>query len=367
MPIEFRCTQCNKLLRTGDDTAGKQAKCPECGAVMTIPMPDLGAAAPSQPMGSFEAAQSPFAAPSSPMPQDSENPYQSPMGAGLEQQFVPSGQIRPTRVDFFEVFNRTWTVFVDRWLWVLGAALIVFFVGFGLSFLVGFVLAAVGLAAQNQAAFMTFRVIGQIIGNVIQLWLNIGMTIFLLGVVRGEEPKLGLLFAGGRYLLSIILCSVLMALIILGPATLVAGVCYAAGLSPLTILVCFLVLFLVPGIIPFAWMFLQAQPLIVDRNMGVIEALTVSRQVMAGNKLTVFLILLVATFVGILFSIVTCFFGFPIVFFLYMPVLYIVIYFGVTGQPTLADHYMMPPEEPGNSPFEQPAPGTSPGDSPFSS
>ncbi len=30
MPIEFRCLQCGKLLRTGDDTAGKQAKCPEC-------------------------------------------------------------------------------------------------------------------------------------------------------------------------------------------------------------------------------------------------------------------------------------------------------------------------------------------------
>lgn len=37
MAIEFRCTQCNNLLRTGDDTAGKQAQCPQCGAIGTVP------------------------------------------------------------------------------------------------------------------------------------------------------------------------------------------------------------------------------------------------------------------------------------------------------------------------------------------
>ncbi len=44
MPIEFRCTQCNKLLRTPDNTAGKQAKCPECGALMTVPAIPTGTA-----------------------------------------------------------------------------------------------------------------------------------------------------------------------------------------------------------------------------------------------------------------------------------------------------------------------------------
>ena len=39
MPIEFRCRQCGKLLRTGDETAGRQAQCPACGALTTIPGP----------------------------------------------------------------------------------------------------------------------------------------------------------------------------------------------------------------------------------------------------------------------------------------------------------------------------------------
>ena len=45
MPIEFRCTQCNKLLRTADDSAGKKAKCPECGQVLRGPAPEPAAPA----------------------------------------------------------------------------------------------------------------------------------------------------------------------------------------------------------------------------------------------------------------------------------------------------------------------------------
>ena len=38
MPIEFRCPRCDKLLRTPDGTAGKQTRCPECGAIVPVPM-----------------------------------------------------------------------------------------------------------------------------------------------------------------------------------------------------------------------------------------------------------------------------------------------------------------------------------------
>src|SRR5262245_22724040 len=38
MPIEFRCQNCNKLLRTPNETAGKKGKCPYCKGVMEIPL-----------------------------------------------------------------------------------------------------------------------------------------------------------------------------------------------------------------------------------------------------------------------------------------------------------------------------------------
>ena len=37
MSIEFRCVQCQKLLRTPEGTAGKRVKCPSGGTVMRIP------------------------------------------------------------------------------------------------------------------------------------------------------------------------------------------------------------------------------------------------------------------------------------------------------------------------------------------
>lgn len=56
MPIEFRCVQCNKLLRTPDDSAGKTGQCPHCQTRMEIPKPppkpvsdDLFGAPPADP------------------------------------------------------------------------------------------------------------------------------------------------------------------------------------------------------------------------------------------------------------------------------------------------------------------------------
>jgi phage FluMu protein Com len=88
MPIEFRCSACNKLLRTPDETAGKQAKCPECGVVTQIPAatppaeenPFAAGDSPSAPPPWDPATESPFS-PDVPSPEgapDSDNPYQSP-------------------------------------------------------------------------------------------------------------------------------------------------------------------------------------------------------------------------------------------------------------------------------------------------
>lgn len=37
MPIEFHCEHCTKLIRTGDEHAGKRGKCPYCGNSVYIP------------------------------------------------------------------------------------------------------------------------------------------------------------------------------------------------------------------------------------------------------------------------------------------------------------------------------------------
>ena len=96
MPIDFRCTQCGRLLRTGDETAGKQAKCPECGRVMPIPAVS-GSSAGGAPSGA--------AGPLPSAPADSGYPF-PPLGplapAGLAR---PPGAVRPTMLDVGDIFR----------------------------------------------------------------------------------------------------------------------------------------------------------------------------------------------------------------------------------------------------------------------
>jgi phage FluMu protein Com len=104
MPIEFRCSQCNQLLRVPDDSAGKSARCPKCQALMTVPAaadanlpfalvqplagsPPPPKPPPDNPFGDYASA-SPFAAPAA----GGLNPYASPAGAAYAfEQAIPPG------------------------------------------------------------------------------------------------------------------------------------------------------------------------------------------------------------------------------------------------------------------------------------
>ena len=52
MTIEFRCSQCNQLLRVPETSAGKNARCPKCSALMQVPAGGSisGAVPPPPPM-----------------------------------------------------------------------------------------------------------------------------------------------------------------------------------------------------------------------------------------------------------------------------------------------------------------------------
>jgi hypothetical protein len=81
MAIEFRCSQCGRLLRTGDDTAGRLAQCPECGGQTRVPTPDT-IAQPSFPAAADSGG--PYLAPG-PEPSTARGDwkaYQSPGGPG---------------------------------------------------------------------------------------------------------------------------------------------------------------------------------------------------------------------------------------------------------------------------------------------
>ena len=78
MSIEFRCSQCSRLLRTGDDTVGRMAQCPECGAQTLVPAPE-----PTIPPSSTPPSESGFV-PSRPGPTASpgDGAYHATAGPG---------------------------------------------------------------------------------------------------------------------------------------------------------------------------------------------------------------------------------------------------------------------------------------------
>jgi phage FluMu protein Com len=96
MAIEFRCAHCHKLLRVGDDAAGKKARCPDCGTIqeacdsggsLTGFSPRSESASFSNPSQSTPAPANPFSEKeitTSPFSQDATtNPYLSPVGPGV--------------------------------------------------------------------------------------------------------------------------------------------------------------------------------------------------------------------------------------------------------------------------------------------
>jgi len=92
MPIEFPCPHCQQLLRTPDGTAGKQAKCPQCGGIAEIPgrQPEPF----SRPVGGspfFAPADEGGAAPDGPAAiTDPNNPYAPP--TLVERGVYPGGE-----------------------------------------------------------------------------------------------------------------------------------------------------------------------------------------------------------------------------------------------------------------------------------
>ena len=341
MPIEFRCSECNKLLRTGDDTAGRQAKCPECGAIMDIPSPGtqpVGPPAPAPPQDAPsgpDAPGSPFGAgspgPSSPFgtpggmggfqPDDPTNPYQSPASyADVPIGHAAKGPIVPTIIDMGDIFSHTWDILKERFLPCLGAVLVVVLISNGVHQLLSFMAGMAGAAAGDEAISVTLAVVAWFVGVAISIWLGIGQAMFLLKIARGEEAPFGTIFAGGPYFLTVLLASLLVGLI----------VC------------CGYLLLIVPGVI-FALMYSQFYYLVIDRDMGVMESLETSKQIMVGNKATLFAIYLVSVMaVVVVIPCTLCIGLFVIV--PYLSLMAVVIYLVASGQTTARHAYGVPPQ-----------------------
>jgi phage FluMu protein Com len=334
MAIEFRCTTCSKLLRTADEAAGKHAKCPECGTILAIP---AGASA-TTPTSSSASGAGGFPPPPSsgnpfdagPQPQcqpDTGNPYQSLSSyEPLPSMPMAAGEIRPTIINLGDVMGRAWTIFKDQWAMCLGALVVVGLCNFAFSYLTGKLLPFLNAALPNfknippQQVFNVlmqemprFMFQGAMKGYVdllFTVWTFTGLNIVYLKIARGQQASIGDVFSGGKYYVNMLVTALIFSLMVhIG-----------------------FLLLIIPGII-LTLMFQQYYFLIIDRNMGVVESLQMSKVITTGNKWTLFLIGLVCFGIAVS-TIITCGLG-MLVAAPYFVLLYAVIYLSMTGQPTV--------------------------------
>ena len=179
-PIEFRCSACSKLLRVPADTAGKQAKCPECGQVVPVPSPTapgLDETLPHSGVPQKPAAQpaSPFAPGGEPHPAvDSENPYLTPTQYGQPPQ-TPFGG--PDAMAASRVSGPATALIVTG---ALGIAVQVLGVISNLAQIGG-----MGARGQGDMAFFLSGGVGAVAG-IVSLVLGI---VIILGAVKMKNLK----------------------------------------------------------------------------------------------------------------------------------------------------------------------------------
>jgi phage FluMu protein Com len=328
MPIAFRCSQCGQLLRVPDTAAGKSARCPKCQALMTVPAAsEEGQPAPQPPSAStvgWSAPESspaaaggsmtnePFAflqqpggggsPPQKPPPSGnpfgdtggspfasgatgSLNPYASPAASpGYAVTFAPlkDRPVTPQPVSVDAILSYAWRLWQMHLGLLVGVTVVIIAITWAISLPFGFVQAMLEQNREPEAAFAVGS-IGNIVSNLVQLFLGIGQAQIALKLARRQPAAIADLFGGGPLFLPVLGASIL------------GGIMFALGF----------LLLIIPGII-LLLMFWPFYYLVVDQKTGVVESFSVASSVTQGNWGTAFLLWLVSVAVMILGCMALC-------------------------------------------------------------
>ena len=306
MPIEFRCTGCQQQLRVPDESAGKNAKCPKCGAVVVVPSalgaPFPGISSTPQPQSQFPlsapippASGSPFGdSPglgANPFGQSAKplgggagpNPYASPQAAAYQPPVAtPGGPIVNQQVTVEQVFNYAWQIWQVNLGLLVGVTLVVAVITNGASYLMQGVEFALRENDAPEAA-IAVSLLNSALNVVIQTFLGIGQTQIILKLVRRQQAEFSELFSGGPLFLPMLGFNILYGL--------------AIGLG--------LVLLIVPGII-LLLMWWPAYYLVLERKAGVIESFSLATTVTQNNWGTAFVMALLSMGIMLLGCMALC-------------------------------------------------------------
>ncbi|HRX83044.1 MAG: hypothetical protein H6821_01505 [Planctomycetaceae bacterium] len=338
MPVEFRCTGCSKLLRTPDESAGKKAKCPQCGEIVDVPTQSQSVvdAAPTK-FQQEVAETNPFGHVASSPSVALSNPYESPpiSAPQVKQQHLPVLEHR--QISFDETLRMCWEVTQNQLGPIALCGLLYLAIAVGTNMATGFI-APIGQAMKEPAVQISGQIVQQVAGFFVNTYLQLGLLIFGLNLVRTGTARVSDMFQVGPYYLRGLGLFLLMTVIYYGVMLVCMIPAFGTILTerPEIIIPAFVVFGLLGftcGMYAILRMVL-AGAFLVDRNTGIRESLRLSDQYMAGNKLATFLLSFVTGIVGMLVVLVTCCIGSVVVAPFMLGVLFPTIYLLATGQPT---------------------------------
>lgn len=218
----------------------------------------------------------------------SPNPYASPQAINYQQPIqTPAGPITNVPVSVEQVFNYAWQIWQVNLGLLVGTTVMLFAIIYGLAIPIGIAQAALENDSPEAAALVGG--IGNIVSNLIQMYLGIGQAQIALKLARRQPANFSDLFSGGEKFLYVFVASLLAGVVVLVSLITIVG--------PIILALMFW---------PFYW-------LIVDGRAGIIESFSIGRMVADKNWGTVFVLALLnlginllgcmALCIGMLFSI----------------------------------------------------------------
>lgn len=267
------------------------------------------------------------------------NPYAAPhLAPQTPWGGVASGPLNHQTVTLDQLLNTTWEIFKPQWGMSLLLALVMF--GFNIGSSIVTTPINFGAQATNEISLVIAgQVLSQIITMCVQTFAQLGATMVALHWARTGVVDIGRFFQAMPFFLRGLGITFLTQLLIMA----IAFVC----LSPVLILLVMQakeeamviaggvgVLVAAPIMGWIAMRLLLASTFLVDRNVGVIEAMKLSDQYMAGNKLNMFLSLMLLGVGAAVVGLCTCFLGFMAVPG-FMALFTSVAYLLITGQALL--------------------------------
>jgi hypothetical protein len=235
---------------------------------------------------------------------DLDNPYAPPRSALLPEAAPPELGGVPFTVG--DVFNWSLGIFKERPWMCLGLFWVEIVINWSLAFCMTTLEEGVMAAGPDRWTYFVLTLVDRLIAIVVQAWLGIGMNRGLLRIARREPVALGIIFSGGRSLVTVILAAIIVAVMIVLPPGVVAGMFFpliAALWRTRSATV--ILLFLACGVLSVGLMvyltarLMQFYFLAIDRNAGIIHSIHWSWKLTRGRASTIILVYLLQICVGL--------------------------------------------------------------------